>query len=172
VKAKLVIATSVALAIVAMSWMVAGSYARASADSDKAEIAALNQRLAEAFNKRDINAMIACYVDDKDAIFYDDSIPFQHEGSSALRKYTQDLFETSSQIHMEVEAISVVVSGDLAATHSTVPFSWTDKSGAHRERGRYTQVLKKVSGKWLIWHEHFSVPYDPTTGKAVLEARP
>jgi ketosteroid isomerase-like protein len=133
---------------------------------------ALNQPLAEAFNKRDINTMIACYVDDKDTVFYDDTIPFQREGTSALRKYTKDLFESSSQIEMKVEAISVVVSGDLAATHSTVPFSWTDRSGVYRERARYTQVLRKVHGKWLIWHEHFSVPYDPATGKAVLEAKP
>jgi ketosteroid isomerase-like protein len=72
---------------------------------------------------------------------------------------------------MRVEALSVVVSGDLAPTHSTVPFNWTDKSGAHRERARYTQVLRKVGGKWLIWHEHFTVPYDPATGKAVFEAK-
>jgi hypothetical protein len=49
VKAKLVIAMLVVLAI---PWMIAGSRARASADSDKAEIVTLNQRLAEAFDKR------------------------------------------------------------------------------------------------------------------------
>jgi ketosteroid isomerase-like protein len=46
---------------------------------------------------------------------------------------------------------------------------WTDKSGTHTERGRYTQILKKTNGKWRIWHEHFSAPYDPATGKAVLD---
>jgi len=66
----------------------------------------------------------------------------------------------------------VVVDGNLAAAHYMLPITWTDKAGAHSELGRYTQVLKKVNGKWLIWHEHFSVPYDPATGKAVLEAKP
>jgi quercetin dioxygenase-like cupin family protein len=51
--------------------------------------------------------------------------------------------------------------------------TWTDKSGAnsHRLRYRYTQILKRADGKWLIWHEHLSVPYDPETGKAVLDAK-
>src|SRR5215469_6181423 len=142
---KVVTAMSVALGIVAVSW-VAVTKVRASADSEKAEIVALNQRLAEAFNKRDINVMIACYVDDKETVFYEDTIPFQLAGTSALRKYTKDLFESSSQIEMKVQVLSVVVSGDLAATHSTVPFGWTDKSGARGERGRYTQVLKKING--------------------------
>ena len=48
--------------------------------------------------------------------------------------------------------MSIVVSGHLAAAHYVLPVSWRDKSGAHSERGRYTQILKKVNGKWLIWH--------------------
>jgi ketosteroid isomerase-like protein len=172
VKAKLVIATSVAVAVVAMAWMVVGSVS-ASADSDKAEIVALNQRQLDAFNKKDLDAVMAFYVDDKDAVFYEDTIPFQIVGASALRKYDQEFFESASQIHWpSIEAISVVVSGDLAAAHYTLPLTWTDRSGTHSVRSRFTQVLKKVNGKWLIWHEHLSVPYDPATGKAVLEAKP
>jgi ketosteroid isomerase-like protein len=163
---------SVALAIVAMSWMVAGSRALASGASDKAEILALNKRIADAIGKKDLNAVMACYVDDKDIVFFEDTIPFQFKGTSTVRNYIQDLFANASQIHDGIEEMSIVVSGDLAAAHYILPVSWTDKSGVHSERGRYTQVLKKVNGKWLIWHEHFSVPYDPTTGKAVLEAKP
>jgi ketosteroid isomerase-like protein len=172
VRAKLVIATTVGLAIAVMAWVSVDSRALASNASDKAEIVALNQRLTEAMNGKDLNAMMACYVNDEDAVFFVDTIPFEVKGTSAWRKINQEFFGSASQVHMGIEAIVVVVSGDLAATHSVVPLTWTDKNGAHTERGRYTQVLKKVGGKWLIWHEHFSVPYDPATGKAVLEASP
>lgn len=160
-----------ALAIVAIAWSVVGSHAIASSDSDKGEIVALNQHIAAAISKKDLNAVMAFYVNDKDMVFFEDTIPFQYKGTSQVRIYIQDLFASASQINDGMEAIPIVVSGDLAAAHYTLSVSWTDKSGAHSERGRYTQILKKVCGKWLIWHEHFSVPYDPTTGKAVLHAK-
>ena len=107
-----------------------------------------------------------------DLVFFEDTTPLQFKGTSALRTDLQGFIEGTSQIHAEMEGVSVVVSGDLAAAHYVMPFSWTDESGSYSERARYTQVLKRVNGKWLIWHEHFSVPFDLTTGKAVIEARP
>jgi ketosteroid isomerase-like protein len=78
----------------------------------------------------------------------------------------------ASRFHANIEALAVEVSGNLAATHGTIPATWTDKNGTHRQRSRHTQILKKVSGKWLIWHEHFSIPFDPATGMAVPDAKP
>ncbi len=164
------LAISAALAVVAILGVLVGSRVVAQSDGDKAEILALNQRLLDAFSRRDIDAVMACYMDDKEAVFYEDTIPFQFTGTGSLRKVNQDAFQSVSQFHAGVEGgISVVVSGDLAAAHYTIPNTWTDKSGTHSQRSRYTQVLRKIGGKWLIWHEHFSVPYDPATGKAVLE---
>jgi ketosteroid isomerase-like protein len=37
---------------------------------------------------------------------------------------------------------------------------------------RLTDVLRKVKGKWLIVHEHVSVPVDVATGKADLTSKP
>jgi uncharacterized protein (TIGR02246 family) len=168
---KLLIGVSTALAIVAMAGLVISSRGSASTDSDKAEIVALNEQQLDAFNKKDLDAVMSFYVDDKDTVFYEDSIPFQLDGASALRKLDQEFFESATQIHQSMEAISIVVSGDLAAAHYTLPLTYTDKSGAHNVRGRFTQVLKKVGGRWLIWHEHLSVPYDPQTSKAVFDAK-
>jgi ketosteroid isomerase-like protein len=113
-------------------------------------------------------------LDDKDAVFFEDSLPFQFKGVDSLRKFNEDFYQNLkvSQFHARVEAISIEVSGDLAAAHFILPITWTDNNGKHFERGRGTHVFKKIDGKWLIWHEHFSVPYDPTTGKAVLDAVP
>jgi hypothetical protein len=108
-KAKLGIPISVALALVAIAWLVIGSHALASADGDKAEIVSLNRRQFDAFNKKDLDAVMAFYVDDKHAVFYEDTIPFELEGTDALRKYDQEFFESASQIHAGFEAISVVV---------------------------------------------------------------
>jgi hypothetical protein len=37
---------------------------------------------------------------------------------------------------------------------------------------RITDVLRKSSGKWLIVHEHVSVPVDLASGKADLSSKP
>jgi ketosteroid isomerase-like protein len=37
---------------------------------------------------------------------------------------------------------------------------------------RLTDVLRKIKGKWLIVHEHVSVPVDVATGKADLTSKP
>jgi ketosteroid isomerase-like protein len=71
-----------------------------------------------------------------------------------------------------MESVDVLVSGDLAVVHYVVRQTWIVKCGTHSQTSRYTQVDSKEEGKWLIWHEHASVPYDPETGKAVLNARP
>jgi hypothetical protein len=89
VRAKLVIAMPAVLAIVAIAWMIAGSRTHASAAGDKAEIIGLNRRVADAISKGDLDAVMACYVDDKDVVFYEDTIPFQFKGRGAVRKYIQ-----------------------------------------------------------------------------------
>jgi len=168
-----VIMVSVALSIVAIFWMISSSSTvRASADPDKDNIVALNQRLIDSFNKRDLAGVTSCYMSGEDLVFFEDTTPLQFKGTGALHTYLQDFIDSSSRIHAEMEAVSIVVSGDLAAVHYVMPFSWTDKSGSYSERARYTQVLKRTNGRWLIWHEHFSVPYYPTSGKAMLSAKP
>lgn len=66
----------------------------------------------------------------------------------------------------------MLVSGDVAVVHYIVPVTWTDTNGTHSQTSRYTGVDRKQRGKWLVWHDHFSVPFDPATGKAVLDAKP
>jgi ketosteroid isomerase-like protein len=163
---------AISIAIVTVLSIVTGSRAYASGDSDRVQIVALNQRQLEAFDRKDLDTVMSFYVDDKDAIFYEDTLPFQLVGVDALRRLDQEFFDSASQIHSTMEAISIVTCDDLAVAHYTLSVKWTGKDGAHSQRGRFSQVLKKVNGKWLIWHEHYSVPFDPATGRAVLEAKP
>ena len=49
----------------------------------------------------------------------------------------------------------------------------TDKDGkAFTLVFRFTDVLRKMNGKWLIVHEHLSFPVDPETGKADFFSKP
>jgi len=170
-KSKPTIAMTAALVAFAALWTIIASWAFASIESDRDEIVALNRNQLAAFDKKDLDKVMSYYVDDKDVVFYEETTPFQLNGVGALRELDQAFFDGATDIHSTMEEIAVTSSGDLAVAHYTLSLEYKDKDGAHNERGRFTQVLKKVNGRWLIWHEHLSVPYDPATGKAVLQAK-
>jgi uncharacterized protein (TIGR02246 family) len=149
---------------------VAITHAVASSEGDKAEVMALNQRLLDAYNSKDVSAIMASYSDDPNAIFFEDTIPLKLD-KAALTKANESFYKSVSDYHVRMESVDVLVSGDLAVVRYIAPVTWTDKSGTHSQTSRYTGVDRKEGGKWLVWHDHFSVPFDPATGKAVLDAR-
>jgi ketosteroid isomerase-like protein len=63
--------------------------------------------------------------------------------------------------------------GDLAFSHSNQRAVVTDKDGKKADiTFRLTDVYRKINGKWLVVHEHVSVPVDVGTGKADLSPKP
>jgi len=161
--------TAIAIAVLVLT-MMPGATSLAQSTEESA-IVTLDHRLVDAFNKLDVKMFNRCYVDDSKTVFFIDTTPLQIAGSDAWFKLNADFIHSASKIDMKMKNLVIAVGGDLAGTHSIISMDWTDKQGEHHEIGRYTQILKKVDGKWLIWHEHFSVPYDPATGKAVLDAK-
>ncbi len=167
-KAKLraLILLSVAIGVIAFA-----RNADAQAGGDKAAVLTLNQQLIAAFNHHDAAAIMAFYSDDPDAVFFEDTTPLQYNKAS-LSKVTTEFFSLISDFQATMDSYDSVVSGKLAAVHYIIRNSWTDKNGKHAQTSRYTQIDKKEGGKWLVWHEHFSVPFDPASGKAVFNAAP
>jgi ketosteroid isomerase-like protein len=139
--------------------------------TDENAIIALDNRLVDSFNKLDVKKFNRCYVDDYKAVFFIDTTPLQIVGSGAWFKLNDDFIHSVRSMDMKIKDLVIAVGGDLAGTHSILSMDWTDKQGAHHEVGRYTQILKKIDGKWVIWHEHFSLPYDPATDKIVRDAK-
>lgn len=162
---------SIAITAIIVSWMFHGTHAVASVESDKVEIIDVIQKTNEMMEKKDLEAWMAYYLDAQDTVFFEDTPPLRIDGKAAFRKFDEEFLRSASNIHFRMETPIVAISGDLGVIICTAQSSWTDKDGSHNERARFTGVLKKVNGKWLVWHEHLSVPYDSATGKAVLDAK-
>jgi ketosteroid isomerase-like protein len=61
----------------------------------------------------------------------------------------------------------------VAFIHALERMSGTLKNGQKSDVWvRATSGLRKINGKWLIVHDHISVPADLDTGKAVLDLKP
>jgi ketosteroid isomerase-like protein len=101
--------------------------------------------------------------------------PRQYVGARAYRKDWEDFFASfSGPVEtFEINDLNVVTNGNLGFSHSIQRVVFTDKDGKKTDiTFRLTDVYRKVNGKWLIVHEHVSVPVDLATGKADLSSKP
>jgi uncharacterized protein (TIGR02246 family) len=142
--------------------------------SDQAQIKALEQRLSKAVEARDIDAIMKCYAPGPDLVIFDVIPPRQYVGTAAFRKDWEGFLGSfKGPITFEVNDLSVVSGGKLAFGHSIQHISGTDKDGKKFELTmRVTDGYRKLNGKWVIAHEHSSVPVDLASGKPDLTSAP
>jgi uncharacterized protein (TIGR02246 family) len=109
-----------------------------------------------------------------DVMAFDVVDPLRYAGSDALKKRTEEWFSSfDGPISFEVRDLSIASGGDVAFSHSLNRVTGTKTDGKRIEMWwRATVCYRRMEGRWLITHEHNSVPFDPQTGRASLELRP
>jgi len=141
---------------------------------DQAEIKALEDRFVTAVNAKDVDAIMKVYVGDESLFVFDVIPPRQYVGAKAYRKDWEGFLGTfQGPVKLELSDLNVASGGNLAYGHSIQHISGTDKKGEKVDvTVRVTDVYRKSKGKWLIVHEHVSVPVDLDTGKADIASKP
>ncbi len=151
------------------------AFSAAAKSDDKAQIQALEEQAAAAFAAKDIDKIMQFYAPGDDLFVFDVIPPHQYVGAAAYRKDFEDFFATAAvgPTTDQISDLDITADGKLAFAHLTSHIVWTDKSGAKVEMVlRTTDCLKKIKGKWLIVHEHNSVPVDLSNAKADLMSKP
>jgi ketosteroid isomerase-like protein len=148
--------------------------AAASRGNDEAEIKALEQRIVDGAKVRDVDAIMKNYVDDDSLLVFDVILPRQYVGAEALHKNWQGFLDGfDGPITLENSDMEVISDGKLACAHYIAHVAGKGKDGNPIDMTlRLTDVLREINGKWLIVHEHVSVPVDVATGKADLTSKP
>jgi len=141
---------------------------------DQADIKALEQRYVTAVKAKDIKAIMACYVPDESLFVFDVYPPRQYVGAKAYQKDWEELFAAyPGPGEIEMSDLSVMTEGTLGYGHNIQHMTLTDKDGKKTTAIlRLSNGYRKINGKWLISHEHVSVPVDLATGKADLTSKP
>ena len=141
---------------------------------DQADIKALEQRYVTAVKAKDIQAIMVCYVSDESLFVFDVYPPRQYVGAKAYQKDWEELFSTyPGPVELEMSDLSVMSEGNLGYGHNIQHWTGTDKEGKKAPFIlRVSNGYRKINGKWLISHEHVSVPVDLATGKAELASKP
>jgi ketosteroid isomerase-like protein len=160
-------------AVIAAAVCIVVLPARASS-SDEAAIRALEAQFTKAFNAKDIDAIMKVYVPDDSLLVFDVVPPREYVGAKAYRKDWEGLFRTfRGPVKFELSELHVFVGGTIGYGYSIQHVSGTDTKGQPIDLTvRVTDGYRKVNGKWLIAHEHVSVPTNLETGKTDLTSKP
>jgi ketosteroid isomerase-like protein len=109
-----------------------------------------------------------------DIVYFDVVPPLQITGSTAVRGNFLRWFDGwKSTIGQEVRDLNILASGDIAAAYMLIRASGTLKDG--REVGywvRATVYCQRSNQRWLIAHEHISLPVDFKSGSAAMDLVP
>ena len=100
--------------------------------------------------------------------------PVVNTGADTIDERTHRWLDAyDSPTGYDVRDLEVVANDSLALAFYLYRVSGTLKDGGAVDMWvRCTLGLRKLDGAWRIVHEHDSVPFDPETGRAVLDAQP
>jgi ketosteroid isomerase-like protein len=140
--------------------------------STESEVGTLLDIRAEAFRAKDIDRLMPIYS--PDIVYFDLVPPLRYTGSVALRERFLDWFSRwKSSIGQELSDMNIAAGRDVAAAHMLIHTSGTLKDG--REVGywvRTSNSFQRSNGRWLITHEHVSLPVDIASGSAAMNLVP
>jgi ketosteroid isomerase-like protein len=139
---------------------------------DEVQIRLLLNEFRNLLQTKDSERILSLYS--PEIVVFDVSSPLQRVGTKAYGKAILEWFDSyRGPIAFEIRDLHLAVSADVAFSHSLIRTSGTMKSGQEIDRWqRWTLCLRKISGKWLITHEHVSLPVDQKSGNAVQDLQP
>lgn len=139
---------------------------------DEAQIRTLIEDRAKAVRAKDINGLMSSIA--PDVLSFDLLNPLQYIGSDMSRKRAEEWFSSyQGAIGYEIRDLSIATGDDVAFCHSLNRVSGTTTDGKQVDMWvRITTGYRKIDGKWMVAHEHVSVPFDVESFKASLDLKP
>ena len=109
-----------------------------------------------------------------DVITYNVLPPLHARGSEAVEAATAAWFASyDGPIGYDVSDLNVTAEGDVGFCSFLYHVTGTLKSGDVVDMWvRATLGCVRTGGRWLITHDHESVPFDPATGQALVSLTP
>lgn len=143
------------------------------------EVAAARAAWPEAFASQDLDQMMSFYVDD---IFTydlmaaptDAGLEMAFDGEAIWRQNWVTFFGIfADDLVISIEDLTVDKKGDLATVYGLTRLEGTIQGGPHVDIWvRETNLLQRIDARWLVVHDHVSVPLDFATGQALTDLGP
>lgn len=145
-----------------------------SAARSEAQVRQLLTRWETAFRAGNVDSIMAVYASGSELTAFDIVPPLRKVGRDAYRKNYEQFFAMyEGPVNVELRDLRIVTGGNVAFIHTLERMSGTLKGGGKSATWlRVTSGLRRIHGKWLIVHDHVSVPTDFETGKAAVDLAP
>jgi len=140
---------------------------------DETQIQQLIDGWAKALRVKNVEAVMSHYA--PQIVLFDILPPLLYRGANAYRKNWEEWFATwQGPIGYEIRDLGITVGDDVAFSHSLNRISGRRTNGEDTDVWvRVTAGFRKIDGKWLITHEHVSVPfYMDGSYKAAVDLKP
>ena len=136
------------------------------------EIRALLDSRVEACRAKDIDRLMSLYS--PSIVYFDVVPPLRFIGSGAVRaNFIRWFNEYEGPIGLETEDLNLEVSGDVAFAHMLhLDKGNTKSSGPQKFWLRSTVCCRRSNDRWLITHEHISLPVDFRSGSVLMDLVP
>jgi uncharacterized protein (TIGR02246 family) len=125
---------------------------------DEVAIRSLIASWAAAVRRKDFEGIMQNHS--ADIVMFDVPPPFQSRGTEAYRK-SWDLFYswTNEAIPFDIHELAITAGRDVAFAVATLGCAEPGDGGKPKRLDfRLTIGLRKIGGRWIITHEHHSVP--------------
>jgi uncharacterized protein (TIGR02246 family) len=139
---------------------------------ETAEVRRLAEQRMEAIRAKDVERSTSMTA--ADYLLFDVVGPLQAKSAAAAGKRAEAWFATfRGPIGYEIHDLQIVAGDGVGFSHGLNHVSATKIDGTSLHMWwRATVCYKKIDGNWRITHEHNSVPFDVTYGKASLGLTP
>jgi uncharacterized protein (TIGR02246 family) len=141
--------------------------------SDEAQIRQLIDAWAKALRAKEIDGVMSHYA--PNVLLFDLAPPLLYRGTDAYRKNWEEWFASwRGSIGYEIRDLSITVGDDVAFSHSLNRITGTRTNGQKTDVWvRATACYRKIDGKWMVTHEHISVPfYMDGSDRAAVDLKP
>jgi ketosteroid isomerase-like protein len=137
-----------------------------------AEVGARLEDWAAALRAKDVDRIIASHS--ADVLAFDCHSQLEFKGADAYRRHLEACMPCmQGPMLFELHDLNILAQDDLAFCHYLALCGATGADGAeHRCWLRGTTCLRRTGGTWRIVHAHCSAPFDPMSGKAMLDLAP
>lgn len=125
---------------------------------DAADVREVVEAWASAVRREDYDAILRNHS--PDMVMFDVPPPFQSKGIEAYRKTWDTFFSWSSErVPYAFTEMNITAGSDVAFVVATMRCAEPGPNGEQVGLNfRLTMGLRKIDGRWIITHEHHSIP--------------
>lgn len=140
--------------------------------TDEVQIRLLIDDRVKAIRAKDLHGLMSRHA--PDVVMFDALNPLRYFGSDTVRERAEQWFSGyPGAIGYEIRDLSIATGADVAFCHYLYRVSGTMSNGKAVDMWvRATVCFRKIDGKWMVTHEHNSVPFDVASGRASLDLKP